>query len=122
MRLTTALIGTVIGGSFGVATNKDPWKYALWGGGIGLVLTLIGGASLSVGGISVRVGADGVDILRAQTMLNQLGFHTSTSGTLGPDTVAALKHFQSSVGLRPDGTLGSDTLGLLQQLSMTGPS
>jgi peptidoglycan hydrolase-like protein with peptidoglycan-binding domain len=122
MRLTSAIFGAFAGGAYGVVMNKDPWKSALWGGGIGLVLTLIGGASLSVGGISLRVGADGVDVFRAQTMLNQLGYHTSMSGTLGPDTVSALKRFQASMGLTSDGTLTNQTFNLLQQLSMPGPS
>jgi peptidoglycan hydrolase-like protein with peptidoglycan-binding domain len=122
MRLTTALAGTVIGAGVGVLMKRDPWKYALWGGGIALVTSLVGGANLSLGGFSLRVGADGVSVFRVQTQLNQLGFRTSMNGVLGPDTVAALKQFQSNMGLVPDGTLSSQTLGLLQQMTMAGPS
>jgi len=56
MRLTTALFGAFAGGAFGVLTNRDPWKCAAWGGGVGLVTTLVGGANLSLGGVNLRVG------------------------------------------------------------------
>lgn len=57
MRLTTALFGAFAGGAYGVLTNRDPWKCAAWGGGVGLVTTLIGGANLSLGGVNLRVGS-----------------------------------------------------------------
>lgn len=56
MRLTTPLLGAAIGGAVGLAKN-DPWKYIVWGGGLGLLVTILGGASAGVGGISLRVGA-----------------------------------------------------------------
>jgi hypothetical protein len=57
MRMTTPLLGAAIGGGIGLL-KRDPAKYALWGAGIGFLVTLVGGAAVSVGGISVRVGAD----------------------------------------------------------------
>ncbi len=42
MDLGTALWGAAIGGVIGVVTKEDPLKYALWGGGIGLGLSLVG--------------------------------------------------------------------------------
>ena|ERR1700679_4231702 len=56
MRLTTPLLGAAIGGAVGLAKN-DPFKYIVWGGGIGLLVTLLGGASAGIGGINLRVGA-----------------------------------------------------------------
>jgi peptidoglycan hydrolase-like protein with peptidoglycan-binding domain len=122
MRLTTALAGTVIGAGVGVLMHKDPWKYALWGGGIALVTSLVGGANVSLGGFNLRVGGGADNVFRVQTQLNQLGYKTLMNGVLGPDTVAALKSFQVNMGLSPDGSLTSQTLGLLQQMTMSGPT
>jgi peptidoglycan hydrolase-like protein with peptidoglycan-binding domain len=112
MRLTTALAGTVIGAGVGVLMHKDPWKYALWGGG----------ANVSLVGFNLRVGGGADNVFRVQTQLNQLGYKTLMNGVLGPDTVAALKSFQVNMGLSPDGSLTSQTLGLLQQMTMSGPT
>jgi peptidoglycan hydrolase-like protein with peptidoglycan-binding domain len=56
MRFGTAFIGMGVGAGAAMLTNKDPWKYALWGGGIGFVVSLLGGGSVSLGGASLRVG------------------------------------------------------------------
>lgn len=58
--MTTPLLGAAIGGGIGLL-KRDPAKYALWGAGIGFLVTLVGGAAVSVGGISVRVGAEADD-------------------------------------------------------------
>jgi peptidoglycan hydrolase-like protein with peptidoglycan-binding domain len=56
MRFGTAFVGMGVGAGVAMLTRKDPWKYALWGGGIGFVVSLVGGASVSLGGASLRVG------------------------------------------------------------------
>lgn len=57
MRLTTPLLGAALGGVFAMSKGSDPWKYVVWGGGLGLLVTILGGASASVGGLGFRVGA-----------------------------------------------------------------
>ncbi len=43
MDLTTTILGGVLGGVIGAAAKKDkPWTYALWGGGLGLGVSLVG--------------------------------------------------------------------------------
>jgi hypothetical protein len=121
MRFTTALLGAAIGGIIGT-TKGDPFKYAVWGGGIGLVITLVGGAGVSIGGMSFHVGADsGTDVAKAQAMLTKLGFHVETNGVLGPLTMAALKVFQTTNALqKADGTINPETLQYLQMLTNPG--
>jgi peptidoglycan hydrolase-like protein with peptidoglycan-binding domain len=123
MRMTTPLLGAAIGGGIGML-KRDPAKYALWGAGIGLLVTFMGGAAVSVGGISIRVGVDShVSVMQAQMMLKQLGYTVEMDGTLGPMTVAALKATQTSCGLRPDGKLSDATLDCLTRLILlpSGP-
>lgn len=121
MRFTTALLGAAIGGIVGT-TKGDPFKYAVWGGGIGLVITLVGGAGFTVGGLNVHVGADaGSDVAQAQAMLTQLGFQVETNGVMGPRTFAALKVFQSTNSLQKmDGTINPETMAYLRQLTNPG--
>src|SRR5271155_3975972 len=60
MRFGTVLLGAAIGGVYAATTKGDVMKSALWGAGIGGALTLIGGASVSLGRARVSVsGADG---------------------------------------------------------------
>ncbi len=122
MRWQTPLVGVAIGAAIGYFGKKDAAKGALWGGAIGLGLTLIGGAAVSVGGVQIRVGAGDSDVSRAQTMLNQLGYHVPTDGALGPTTVAALKQFQKTFGLPVDGAVSPQTLNLLRSYTMAGPA
>ncbi len=117
MRMTTPLLGAAIGGGIGFL-KRDPAKYALWGAGIGLLVTLLGGASVSVGGISIRVGFDDPEAVgEVQMMLKQLGYVVDMDGYLGPKTVAALKAVQSKCGLQPDGKLSGQTIACLTRLA-----
>jgi len=59
MRFGTVLLGAAIGGVYAAATKGDVMKSALWGGGIGGALTLIGGASVSLGRARVSVSGHG---------------------------------------------------------------
>jgi hypothetical protein len=60
MRFGTVLLGAAIGGVYAAATKGDIMKSALWGGGIGGALTLIGGASVSLGRARVSVSGAGI--------------------------------------------------------------
>jgi hypothetical protein len=120
MRLTTPLLGAAIGA--GLNFRKDIAKGALWGAGIGLLVTMLGGAAISVGGINIRVGVDDSDVSKVQAMLNQIGFHVPTDGALGQSTIAALKQFQRNMGLHVDGSVSPETLTALRSLAMPGPT
>ena len=55
-------------------------------------------------------------LAQVQTRLNALGMASpplSVNGRIGPLTVAAIKRFQSSKGLQPDGVVGDQTLTAL---------
>jgi peptidoglycan hydrolase-like protein with peptidoglycan-binding domain len=120
MRWTTPLLGAAIGGGIGML-KRDPARYALWGAGIGLAITFMGGAAISVGSVSIRVGIDSAsNVLQAQTMLNQLGYRVPTDGILGVKTTAALKSFQTTYGLRVTGTVDTDTLATLMAYAGLG--
>lgn len=115
MRMTTPLLGAAIGGGIGML-KRDPAKYALWGAGIGLLITFMGGAAVSVGGVSIRVGAES-SIGEAQMMLKMLGYSVDIDGFLGPRTVAALKAVQARCGLQPNGKLTNETVDCLTRLA-----
>jgi peptidoglycan hydrolase-like protein with peptidoglycan-binding domain len=115
--MTTPLLGAAIGGGIGFL-KRDPAKYALWGAGIGLFITFMGGASASVGGVSIRVGAEDTQTVgEAQMMLRQLGYDVDANGYLGPKTIAAIKFVQSRCGLQPNGRLNSQTVDCLTRLA-----
>ena len=59
MRFGTVLLGAAIGGVYAATTKGDVMKSALWGAGIGGALTLIGGASVSLGRARVSVSGAG---------------------------------------------------------------
>ena len=119
MRMTTPLLGAAIGGGIGML-KRDPAKYALWGAGIGLLITFMGGAAVSVGGVSIRVGAES-SVGEAQLMLRQLGYDVDMDGLLGPKTTVAIKAVQARCGLRPDGKLTDDTMNCISRLANLSP-
>jgi Putative peptidoglycan binding domain len=51
----------------------------------------------------------------AQKMLASLGFDVEFEGVVGPKTLNAVKEFQSSNGLDPDGIIGPETMLLLKR-------
>src|SRR5215510_7445548 len=60
-------------------------------------------------------GSSGPDVLTLQSTLKQLGFDPNgVDGTFGPGTEAAVKAFQQSKGLTPDGMVGPNTMAALQ--------
>jgi peptidoglycan hydrolase-like protein with peptidoglycan-binding domain len=119
MRMTTPLIGAAIGGGIGYL-KRDPAKYALWGAGIGLLVTFMGGASVSIGGVSIRVGAES-SVGEVQLMLRQLGYDVDMDGLLGPKTIVAIKSIQSRCGIRPDGKLSDETINCITHLANLSP-
>ena len=63
----------------------------------------------------LKRGSSGPDVLTLQSTLKQLGFDPNgVDGTFGPGTEAAVKAFQQSKGLTPDGMVGPDTMAALQ--------
>lgn len=62
----------------------------------------------------LREGSSGDDVVRLQQKLADLGFDPGeANGVFGSSTTTAVKAFQQSQGLEPDGLAGSDTLGAL---------
>ncbi len=58
-----------------------------------------------------RIGSRGDEVRRIQTKLKSLGFYTgSVDGIYGTKTQSAVKKFQSSDGITPDGIAGPKTL------------
>ena len=72
--------------------------------------------------LSFRAGHlhSGDDVSGLQSRLSQFGFDLGrVDGIFGPRTDMALREFQRSVGISPDGTCGQDTLRALTRLSRT---
>ena len=63
----------------------------------------------------LKRGSSGPEVLTLQSTLKQLGFDPNgVDGTFGPGTEAAVKAFQQSKGLTPDGMVGPNTMAALQ--------
>lgn len=59
----------------------------------------------------------GDDVAELQRRLNQLGFDSGRAdGMFGPHTDSALREFQSSCGVNPDGICGPDTFRAFERL------
>ena len=56
-----------------------------------------------------RVGDQGTDIAEIQDQLVDLGYDVVADGDFGPATVDAIKEFQLSQGMEPDGLIGPAT-------------
>jgi N-acetylmuramoyl-L-alanine amidase len=72
--------------------------------------------------LSYRAGhlSSGDDVVELQSRLSRFGFDLGrVDGIFGPRTDLALREFQRSVGISPDGTCGPDTLRALTRLSRT---
>ncbi len=66
-------------------------------------------------------GGDGNDVLAIQRELTSLGCAPGPlDGTLGPDTVAGIRRFQSASGLSADGIVGPNTRAALSFSAQTG--
>jgi peptidoglycan hydrolase-like protein with peptidoglycan-binding domain len=60
-------------------------------------------------GAQVGHGKKGDAVRAAQTLLNKFGASLNVDGNFGPQTVAAVKDFQSGHGLAADGIVGPQT-------------
>lgn len=59
----------------------------------------------------ISKGDRGTEVIKMQNFLNWAGFNCGKAdGAVGPNTLAAIKSFQSNVGLTPDGEFGSQSL------------
>ncbi len=101
---------------------------------LAMILAACGGAdssSVSTGGTSTTnaqqastngsTAADGNDVLDLQRELNTLGCEAGPlDGTLGPDTLGAIRRFQSAAGIAVDGVVGPNTRAALSNAAATG--
>ncbi len=60
--------------------------------------------------LCLRQGMNGMNVLKLQQNLVELGYSLSTDGVFGPHTESALMDFQKKNGLNPDGIAGPITL------------
>lgn len=66
-------------------------------------------------------GGDGNDVLAVQRALNALDCDAGPlDGDLGPDTLGAIRRFQSAAGLAVDGIVGPQTRAAIEHASTTG--
>lgn len=63
----------------------------------------------------VEMGDRGQDVKDLQTLLNQIGYNLAVDGIFGGATDAALRQFQTSVGISADGQAGKVTIARLQE-------
>jgi hypothetical protein len=103
-------------------------------GVIGLTMALLGAAcsgsddgavstsaSTKADARSASAGADGNDVLDVQRELNTLGCEAGPlDGTLGPDTLGAIRRFQAASGIAVDGIVGPLTRAALTLAAATG--
>lgn len=54
------------------------------------------------------------DIMESQLALKKLGYKINITGELDPPTISALRAFQNTQGLMPDGKISQHTYNLLQ--------
>ena len=62
---------------------------------------------------SVTEKAEGADVERIQTRLQNLGYDVDVTGYFGSDTTKAVEYFQRMNGLTDDGSVGHDTKEML---------
>lgn len=58
---------------------------------------------------TLRMWATGETVRYLQERLSRRGFHVAQDGSFGPRTYAAVRQFQASEGLEPDGVVGPQT-------------
>ena len=71
-----------------------------------MVMLFVGSASAQP---AFQVGDQGTDIAEIQGQLVDLGYDVVADGDFGPATVDAIKEFQMSQGIDPDGLIGPAT-------------
>ncbi|MEU0831202.1 peptidoglycan-binding protein [Streptomyces sp. NPDC005969] len=107
-----------VDGKFGPATLAAVKKFQTARGlhAAGIVGARTWTALLSAGTVpTLQQGGSGADVKRLQRSLTAaLGTTVNADGTFGPDTVTAVRTYQSDRGLPPDGIVGSGTWTALQ--------
>jgi peptidoglycan hydrolase-like protein with peptidoglycan-binding domain len=61
----------------------------------------------------LRFGDSGPDVKELQGYLQSHNYNVEVDGIFGEDTFNAVKDFQASQGLTPDGVVGNDTWSAL---------
>jgi hypothetical protein len=80
-----------------------------------------GSTSSTTNAQGASTGGDGNDVLDVQRELNTLGCEAGPlDGTLGPDTLGAIRRFQAAAGIAVDGIVGPQTRAALANASATG--
>lgn len=75
--------------------------------------TLFDGASSGSARQTIKKGSKGATVKEMQELLNKYGYGLKTDGSFGELTEGALKDFQRSHGLTPDGICGKKTWNIL---------
>lgn len=70
---------------------------------------------------NLRLGSIGPGVRDVQGLLVHAGYSLKVDGDFGPATRDAVKEFQRSVGLTPDGIVGPKTQAKLSELRATAP-
>ncbi|BBD60227.1 hypothetical protein NIES2109_30220 [Nostoc sp. HK-01] len=64
---------------------------------------------MSYPGYLLQQGCETQDVYMVQQTLQALGYSLSADGAFGPITENAVRHFQMTQGLNPDGIVGPNT-------------
>lgn len=75
-----------------------------------LVLVFVSSTALAA---EFRMGDEGADIAEIQGQLIELGYDLVADGSFGPAMADAVKSFQASQGIYPDGMVGPETYAAL---------
>lgn len=83
-----------------------------------VMLLLTGSVACASPDGAIKFGMRGDEVRVMQKMLIDTGFYAGEAdGIFGNATMMAVKHFQESQGLEPDGVVGKDTYVFLQRSS-----
>lgn len=88
-----------------------------------LTFTGTGQAQAQLGDTVLKEGSRGSDVLQLQNSLQYLGYQVGAiDGIFGPQTLKAVKSFQSNHGLNIDGIVGAKTVEAILKQTNTQPS
>jgi hypothetical protein len=79
-------------------------------------------ARMTIAAPTLRAGADGDEVVRAQELLNGAGAHLPVGGYFGSETARTLAAFQARHHLAPNGVLGPATWRALLRVRPREPS
>ena len=125
-----SILGAPADGSFGSRTSGAVFAFkqdAVANGQTGLTPNSVVGDGTfdafwlytGAGGRGILPGRNGFDVVFLQVLLSRLGFYSGRfTGYYDPATIAAVKAFQASRGISPDGEVGPVTF---HQLGIANP-